>query len=150
MVREPKIRLAVALVIITAIVAVIVAGRWKRKPITLQGAVITRNADTHKELPIAGVTVSAYSNAVLLAESTSDPSGYFRLQLPQQIRHGHSITFKLRDATYLPLDVRDFAGDQLYIMRMTPLPRHTEPPPDRPVQTLSDVVVKYSIRETTL
>jgi len=52
----------------------------ERQSIPIEGAVIQRDADPNKELPIAGVTITA-SDGVRSATAQSDASGYFKLVL---------------------------------------------------------------------
>src|SRR5215831_5756596 len=92
-----------AVVLLGLISAGLISSAWIRKPLTLHGAVITRDVDTRKELPISGVTVSAFDGATLIAEASSVSSGDFNLTLPKDVRRGHPISLRFRQATYFPL-----------------------------------------------
>ena len=50
----------------------------ERLSVPIEGAVIQRDADTNKELPIADVVITA-SDGVRSAATRSDSSGYFKL-----------------------------------------------------------------------
>src|ERR1700731_225027 len=75
---------------IIAVAAVVVIGLWLRahrlrsinvrRSIPVEGAVIQRDADTKKQVPIADVVITA-SDGVTSATTRSEASGYFRLVL---------------------------------------------------------------------
>ena len=48
-------------------------------------------------------------------------SGFFALTLPKSIRRGHPVVLHYRHPQYRPLDVKDYVGDQLYIVHLVPL-----------------------------
>ena len=54
-----------------------------RQSIPIEGAVIQRDADTKKELPIADVVITA-SDGVTSATTRSEASGYFKLVLQKR------------------------------------------------------------------
>src|SRR5271154_3133521 len=67
------------------VIVLVLRAHWLRsisvhRSITIEGAVIQRDADTDKELPIAGVTITA-SDGVKSATPQSEASGYYKLVL---------------------------------------------------------------------
>jgi hypothetical protein len=115
--------------------------------LTLRGAITSRSTDPHKELPIAGVIVTL-SDGNLAPPASSDSTGFFSMKLPREIRRGHSIVFHFRNPDYQPLDMKEFVGDQLYVVHLVPL--HQPTLPSNPGATVvSNVRVRYSIKSMT-
>lgn len=135
-------------VIVTAAAAVVISLRH-RKALVLRGAVTVKNSDTRKEVPVADVIVTV-SDDIGAGTAKSDASGYFNITLPPRIRRGHSITLKFRHPEYLPLDERDFVGDQLYVSHLTPRPRAPMTAATGPETTVSNMKVRYSIKNFTI
>jgi len=117
-------------------------------PITLHGAVLRRDADPNKESPIADVKVSATSLATTV-EGTSDAAGFFSLTFPKRVRRGMPITLNFEHSGYEPLDLRQFVGDQLYVVRMTPIV-HVLNQTSHPAIVVGNVRVRYSVKTTTI
>jgi hypothetical protein len=116
----------------------------KNRQISMTGAVIRRDTDSNKELPIADVEVTA-RNGVISATTKSDATGFFKLKMGAGIRRDQAITLHFRHAEYQPLDMAGPAGDKLYIAQMVPLP-HESPRPDHPDMTVGNLVVRYSVK----
>jgi len=119
-----------------------------RKPLRLKGAVIVEDADARKRVPISDVTVTVSSEAAIVT-ATSDSSGFFTLQLPVSVRRGRAITFQFRHRDYKPLDVKDYVADKLYIAQMMPFAQSIPTPANRPVTTVANLRVRYSIKAMT-
>ena len=130
-------------------VAVLVIQIRHRKPLVLRGAVTVKNTDTRKEVPIADVEVSV-TNDIPVSATKTDASGFFSITLPWRIRRGHSITLKFHHPDYLPLDQRDFVGDQLYVTHLTPRPRPPMTGARGPETTVGNLKVRYSIKNFTV
>jgi hypothetical protein len=120
----------------------------KRRPITVRGAVIQRDADPRKELPIADVIVAAANN-LAPGEARSDSSGGFSLRLRSGLKAGQPITLQFRHPNYEPLDMVEPAGDVLYIAKLIPL--HKQPVHDdkRGGIPVNNLMVRYAIKATT-
>ena len=138
-----------------SLIALVLAGsvllliRWRiRRPISLQGSVMMQDADTRKQRPIADVEVSAEDN-LATGTTKTDSTGFFRVTLPKGIRRGHPILFHFRHPRYQPLDLKDFVGDKLYVVRMVPLPDKAALPPGKPEVKVSNVRLRYSIKNRT-
>jgi hypothetical protein len=130
-------------------VAVLIIQIRHRKPLVLRGAVTVKNTDTRKEVPIADVEVSV-TNDIPVSATKTDASGFFSITLPWRIRRGHSITLKFHHPDYLPLDQRDFVGDQLYVTHLTPRPRPPVTGARGPETTVGNLKVRYSIKNFTV
>jgi hypothetical protein len=119
--------------------------RQHRKPVTIAGAVTVQDADPRKQLPMTGVEVSVANN-LSEAPVKSDSSGFFSLKLRQGVRRGHAMTLMFRHPDYHPLDLPEFAGDKLYIARLTPLSKNTDKVPNQPLIVVGNVHVRFSIK----
>jgi hypothetical protein len=154
----------------------IIVNASKRKPVTLRGAVIQRDSDPRKELPIADVVVTATDITVSdsksdtsqffslslpkgirdlanlgssLANAKSDSSGFFSFRLPTEERRGRPVLLRFRHPDYQPLDMKDYVGDQLYVARMVPVARTPRPQHQGPETVVANVLVRYSTKTTT-
>jgi len=158
-------------------VALIVVHASKRKPVVLRGAIIQKDADPRKQLPIADAVVTATDDVAhassksdsstffnlslpkgirdlasmssLLATAKSDASGFFTFKLPTEERRGRPMVLRFRHPDYEPLDVNEYVGDQLYIARMVPIVRTTSPQHEGPETLVANVLVRYSTKATT-
>ena len=145
MTRAHKIEAWVALIVIVLLGASTLAIiRWgTQRPLSLHGAVVVKDADPRKELPVAGVVISADDLAV--SDAKSDSSGFFILNLHKPIRRGHPIILHFRDPKYQPLDMKEYVGDQLYVVHLTPVPP-MRTPDNQPVQKVSNIRVRYTVK----
>jgi hypothetical protein len=129
----------------------------ERLSVPIEGAVIQRDADPKKELPIAGVVITA-SDGVRSAATRSDAAGYFKLVLHKRVLSDLPIKVTFRNPRYEPLDLTVQTGrlqtpDQLYVAAMVPVvPKVVVPPgpkspvrPARPPTEVSNIRVRYTI-----
>lgn len=121
--------------------------RANRKPVIIKGAVITRDSDADRELPIANVKI-ALTNGPASSQSESDSSGFFKLSLPKGIRPGPPAVLEFRHPGYWPLNLNVSAANKLYVARMAPVPPPHAAVFDGPRVSVSDVTVRYTVRET--
>lgn len=148
MTRAHKIEVWIALIVTFLLGATTLSViRWGiQKPITLRGAVLVDDPDPKKQLPIAGVSISADDLAI--ADATSDPSGLFLLHLRKPVRHGHQIIIHFRDPRYHPLDLNDYVVEKLYIVHLVPIAVKA-PPPTGPQVKVSGIRVRYTVNALT-
>ena len=120
---------------------------WERqKPISLHGAVLAQDSDPRKQLPIAGVLVTA--DELAISNAHSDSAGLFILDLRKPIRRGHAIVLHFRQPHYRQLDLKDFVGDKLYVVHLVPL--SSEPAPaNRPAAKVANIRVRYTVKSMT-
>ena len=140
------------------IIVLLLRAHWLRsisvhRSITIEGAVIQRDADTKNELPIAGVAITA-SDGVKSATTQSEASGYFKLVLQRGVLSGKPVMVSFRHASYEPLDLnvqtaRLEAQNELYIAAMVPIPAKTLARPRRPEKVVSNVRVRYTTNSRT-
>jgi hypothetical protein len=146
--RAHKIEAWVALIVIVLLGASTLAIiRWgKHRPLSLRGAVVVKDADPHKQLPIAGVVISAGDLA--LSDAKSDSSGLFMLNLRKPMRRGYPVLLHFRDPKYKPLDLKEFVSDQLYVVRLEPITQ-VRTPDNQPVQKVTNIRVRYTVKVMT-
>jgi hypothetical protein len=161
--------LIIAILTAAGVILVIVSGVFRHKPVTLRGAVIRRDADPHREIPIAYArilvtnrvpTTSGKSDLSeffglipresMLGETRSDASGFFTITLPKDVRRGRAITFELMHDDYSDTGINDYVGDKTYILRMQPSRAEAQSRHQGPESTLAHVLVRYSAKATTL
>jgi len=121
---------------------------YRQRPITLVGAVIQEASNPRGESPIADVEVSAIGG-LATGVARSDVSGLFKLVLRPGVRQGQAITLLFRQPGYQPLAIRTFVGNQLYIARMVPVQLQSRASPLHPSTAVSNVLVRYSVQNTT-
>jgi hypothetical protein len=136
-----------AVAAVGALIAGIVLLRPRNRPMVLRGAVIRQDSDPKKELPISEVEVSALSNGAVIGEASSDSSGFFAVALRNRVWIGRPITLKFKHADYEPLELREFAGDKLYLAHLEPVAREPSNA-KRPDIVVSNMLVRYSIKTT--
>jgi hypothetical protein len=124
-----------------------------RRSIPIEGAVIRRDTDTRKELPIENVAVTA-SDGVVSASTQSDASGYFKLELQRQVWSGQPIIVHFQHPDYQPLDLNLQAGrllidDKLHVVAMVPLSDTAKEAPGTKESVVSNIRVRYTINSQT-
>src|SRR5271168_51888 len=80
-----------------------------RQSMPIEGAVIQRDADTKKQVPIADVEITA-SDGVTSATTRSEASGYFKLVLQKGVLSGRPITISFLHPSYEPLEMNVQTG----------------------------------------
>ncbi len=124
-----------------------------RQSIPIEGAVIQRDADTKKQVPIADVVITA-SDGVMSATTRSEASGYFKLVLQKGILSDVPVTVSFQHPSYEPLDLNVQTGrlgiqNALYIAAMTPIPPQTVAGPSHPEALVTNVRVRYTLNSRT-
>lgn len=147
MTRTRKIEAWVAVgVVVLLTVSILALIRWQRRqPISLRGAVLAQDSDPRKQLPIAGVVISAGDLAA--SDAKSDSSGYFVLKLLKPIRKGHPIVLSFRNPQYRPFDLNDIVANKLYVVRLVPLSNSAAP--TQPEVKVANVRVRYTVKGMT-
>jgi hypothetical protein len=96
---------------------------------------------------ISGAQVTVRDGSLLFG-TKSDNTGAFALTVKRSVIRRRPSTLEIRHAGYEPYVIQDPSGDQLYVVRMTPLP---EPVTNLPQIRISNVSVRYTLKtETTL
>jgi hypothetical protein len=123
------------------------------KAIPIEGAVIQRDADPNKELPISEVAITA-SDGVRTATTESDAAGYFHLVLQKGVLSDRPVTVAFRHPNYEPLDLTVQTGrlaipKQLYVAAMVPVPTKAVTRSSQPLSVVSNIRVRYTINTRT-
>ncbi len=148
-----------SLIIWVAIVCALGAGtailivrshRWRPRTITIQGAVIKRDSDPRRQLPISDVTVTA-SDGLLALTTKSDASGYFKLDFKENFWPGQKVQLAFRDPQYeplemmLPIGIRT-AAKRLYVAELTSLaPEEAPAPVSKKPSVVGNVRIRYTV-----
>jgi hypothetical protein len=147
----------IAVVVVVVILLLLRAHRLKsitiRQTIPIEGAVIRRDADTEKELPIADVVITA-SDGVKTVTTQSEASGYFKLVLQKGVLSEHPVIVSFRHPYYEPLQLTVQTGRletpaKLYIAAMTPIPEKILAGSGHPETVVSNIRVRYTINSRT-
>jgi hypothetical protein len=123
------------------------------RAIPIEGAVIRRDADANKELPIAGVAITA-SDGVRTATTESDAAGYFNFVLQKTVLSDRPVTVSFRHPNYEPLDLTVQTGrlaipKQLYVAALVPIPAKSVASTSRLQTVVSNIRVRYTINTRT-
>ncbi|MGH9378379.1 MAG: carboxypeptidase regulatory-like domain-containing protein [Terriglobia bacterium] len=146
--RKALIGVAVVMAAGAAAAAVFLVRANKRQPISLKGTVIMRASEANRELPIAGVEITA-ADGMAAGECRSASSGFFELTLRKGIRLRQPVVLEFRRSGYQPLNLRILAGGSaLYVARMTQIDQPEPVNPHRPETAVSNISVRYSVKAT--
>jgi len=124
--------------------------RYVRKRTQIvQGAVVTRNSDPRKQLPIADVEVTA-NDGLSVVTAKSDASGLFTAKLRRPLLHGRVVTLRFRHPDYEPLNMIASASGTITVASLTPVTRPKPVADNLPKQLVGSVVVRYSIKTASV
>jgi hypothetical protein len=156
--REPVVKRKTVLIwaIVAAAAAVVgllisVHARHLRvRSEVIQGAVIRRDSDTRKELPIDGALVTV-SNGSSSVSTHSDASGYFKLIYPPIVWPGRAVDISLSREGYEPFRMQLASGihlttRELYVVALEPTSQPaslTNQPAKESV--VSNIKVRYTV-----
>jgi hypothetical protein len=126
---------------------------WRPGMMTIQGAVIRRDDDPRKELPISDALVTV-SDGVISSSTRSSASGYFKMVFPEVVWPGRKVVLSFRHGDYQPLDLKletglRLASRQLYVAAMEPNPQQAGSMSDRPLTQVSNIRVRYTVNSQT-
>jgi hypothetical protein len=145
-----KAALAAGTIILIGIVAGVLI-TVRSRPVeteSLIGAVLARDADPRKQVPVAGAEITATSG-LATGECRSESTGFFHLNLHPGVPPGQPVTLKFRHPDYRALESTEPAGDQIYLAHMVPISNETQIETHGPEVVLTDVRVRYSVKTTT-
>ncbi|MGA9672180.1 MAG: carboxypeptidase-like regulatory domain-containing protein [Terracidiphilus sp.] len=145
----------VAGVVVAAVTITLVLRQrhWQPGTMTIQGAVIRRDSDTRKQMPISGAQVTA-SDGVTSASTESDASGFFKLRIPGVAWPGRTVNLAFRRVDYQPLDLQlqgrlNISGRELYVAAMTPNREQTSTVSGSPESVISNIRIRYTVNSQT-
>lgn len=124
-----------------------------RRSVPIEGAVIQREVDTKKELPIADVAIVA-TDGVTSATTSSDAAGYFKLVLERSVLSGDPVEVTFQHPDYEPLSFEVQTGrlmipDKLYLAAMIPIPQKAQVSSSAKQTVVSNIRVRYTINSRT-
>jgi hypothetical protein len=124
-----------------------------RQSMPIEGAVIQRDAETRKQVPIADVVITA-SDGVASATTRSEASGYFKLVLQKKVLSGTPVSVSFQHPSYEPLDMNVQTGrleiqNALYVAAMIPIPPKTVAGPSHPEAVVTNIRVRYTLNSRT-
>jgi hypothetical protein len=127
--------------------------RWSAGTTRIKGAVIVRDDDTRKELPIADVAVTA-SDGATSATTQSNASGYFDLLFKGGVWPGQTVTLSFRHPDYEPVDIKlqsslRLSAKQLWVVRMAPTREQSGADLGKPPIIVSNIRVRYTVNSPT-
>ncbi len=143
---------------VIGVVAAVALGMWLRshrmlnlpvrRSVPIEGAVIERNPQPEKQLPIADVTVTA-TDGVATATTHSDAAGHFKLVLERGVLSAQPVAVTFRNPDYEPQAFAVETGrllvpDKLYVVAMVPNPQKAETARTK-LTVVSDVRVRYTL-----
>ena len=121
----------------------------RRRLTAIQGAVITRNSDPRKQLPIADVEITA-SDGISVVKSKSDASGLFTIKLRKPLLRGQIIALQFNHPNYDPLELSANTPGQIAVASLAPVVKAKPIPDNLPKQTIGNVRVRYSIKTASV
>ena len=127
--------------------------RWSAGRMRIKGAVIRRDSDSRRELPISDVLVTA-SDGATSATTQSNASGYFNLPFHGGVWPGQTVILSFSHPDYEPLDIRlqsgfRLAAKKLYVAAMAPRPEKSGGGPDGSSALVSNIRVRYTVNSPT-
>jgi hypothetical protein len=127
--------------------------RWSVGATRIKGAVILRDEDSRRELPISDVVVTA-SDGSESATTQSNASGYFNLPFSGGGWPRQTVILSFRHPDYEPLDIKiqpsfRTAAKELYIARMAPKAKHPAVDPEGRLTVVSNIRVRYTVNSST-
>jgi hypothetical protein len=139
--------------VVAAIGVLIGIRHWRPAWTTIQGAVIRRDSDSRKQLPIADVEVTALRGTTRLQTHT-DASGYFKIDFAGVIWPGQVLNLEFRSPDYEPYDLQipvQFRSTtrRLVVAAMTPRSVEPEMEPAGPQVIVSNIKVRYTVNSTS-
>ena len=123
--------------------------RWRPRTLSIQGAVIRKDSDTRKELPIANVAVTA-TDGLITVRTQSDASGYFNLKFQENIWPGQTVTLSFRHPDYdsydepLRMGIRS-TTQKIYIAALTPNRVEAPPRPTSKPSVVANIRIRYTV-----
>lgn len=122
--------------------------RWSTGAMRIKGAVIRRDDDPRRELPISDVVVTA-TDGKTTASTESNASGYFNLPFQGGVWPGQKITLSFRHREYEPMDMKLSSGLQwiagrIYVAKLEPLSAPAAAKPNQPLAAVTNIRIRYT------
>jgi len=119
----------------------------------IRGAVVVRDDDSRKQLPIADVAITV-SDGATSATTQSDASGYFNLPFHGRVWPGQTVTLSFRHPDYEPLDIKFQTGlrlsaQHLWVAKLAPMHEQVSADLGKPPVGVSNIRVRYTVNFLT-
>lgn len=120
----------------------------KLRTINIQGAVIRKDKDPRRQLPIGDVQITA-TDGVASASGVSDSSGYFHLRLRENVWPSQPLQISFQRRDYQPYELTIPVGlrtatEKLYVAEMTPSTEEPEAQPGKGAR-ITNVRIRYTV-----
>jgi hypothetical protein len=127
--------------------------RWSAGTLRIKGAVVVRDDDSRKQLPIADVAITV-SDGATSATTQSDASGYFNLPFRGRVWPGQTVTLSFRHPDYEPLDIKFQTGlrlsaQHLWVAKLAPMHEQVSADLGKPPVGVSNIRVRYTVNFLT-
>jgi hypothetical protein len=148
--RKWKIAVRIAVGAGFGILAAVLIYRTLRtgQVVSVTGAVLREDADPKKQQPIGNAVITVQSG-LTTGESMSDASGLFRVGLRPAVHADDPVQLTFRHPDYQAFVTTKPAGNEIYIIRLTPKSRETIATPVGPLVAITNVRVRYAVKSTT-
>jgi len=122
---------------------------WSVGGTRIKGAVIRRDSDSRRELPISNVVVTA-SDGATSATTQSTAAGYFNLPFRGGVWPGQTIVLTFSHPEYEPLEIKlqpsfRLAAKELYVAAMVPKTETTSAGSAGSPALVSNIRVRYTV-----
>jgi hypothetical protein len=144
--RNRILLLTVSAGVVGTILGVVLFNTFSPRHISvLTGCVLRADSDPRKQTAIPNVDIQCdFAMAAVGTES----SGLFHLKLRPGVEPGQTVVLRLRHPDFEPLNIYENASGELYVLRMTPLPRAAPPAPEGPEVAVGNVRIRYAEMST--
>jgi hypothetical protein len=115
---------------------------------SLDGAVLTADADPRRQLPVPNVEITAEVGRTVV-RTTSDASGFFRLNWRSRVWRGEQVTLRFRHPDYQPLEITEPLSGQIYIARLKSSPSVKDRESHDAETPVANIRVRYAVKATT-
>ena len=148
--RKWAVWAGIGVAVITIVTLLIIRShRWRPRTISIQGAVLQKDSDPRKQLPIANVAVIA-TDGLMTVRTLSDASGYFNLKFRESVWPGQTVTLSFRNPEYESYDMTFRPGirassQKLYIAALTSIASEPSSRPAKKESVVSNIRIRYTV-----
>jgi hypothetical protein len=149
MMTRKKIAIWTGVAVVAATAAtVLILKQYRARTMTMTGVVLTEDPDPRKQLPIPNVEITVTDGTSVITQK-SDSAGLFRLIVPMGAWLSDATSINFRHPGYRPLDVTERLRDQIYVVRLVPVPQKNTDRQSAAEITVADVRIRYAVKATT-
>ena len=139
----------VGVVATVATVLIVRSNRWRPRIISIEGAIIRRDQDPNRRLPVANVTVTA-TDGLMIVNTRSDASGYFDLKFRENVWPGQTVTVSFRSPDYESYDFTVHPGirsntQKLNVIELSPVRPATKTDSNKKPTAVTNIRIRYTV-----